>query len=143
MKINRIYIITIITLPCIFICGCLSRIVEREQEQITKSTKEAWASKQFDAPKASGAIYNSVNAYSLARVCSLIWDENKSSISAVSKMWGGEHLFVDLRSTHSQYLLFGNGDFTVLAFRATQTKIGDFITVLKYRIYDTNDDHLT
>lgn len=97
--------------------------------------KADWAVNSFVSPTASGKNFNANNALSLVRACRLVWEEDKSAIDAVAKHWGLEYHFVDLRSTHTQYLLLGNADFTILAYRATQGKFGDLMTVLKTARY--------
>jgi len=124
-----------------FLTSCVSSKIGHKQASFEILKKEPWAAEKFEAPRKSGEQFNPVNAYSLARACRLVWEEDKGAISSVADQWGLDHLFVDLRTTHSQYLLLGNKDFTILAFRATQGKLKDLGTVLKFGNYETNEKY--
>lgn len=119
--------------------SCSTSKVASKQEDFRQLTLEPWAKDDFKAPRPTNTKFSSLNALSLARACRLVWEEDKGAIEKVSNHWGLQHLFVDLRTTHTQYLLLGNSKFTILAYRATQGKIRDIGTVLKYSRWETNE----
>jgi hypothetical protein len=138
---NRISLYSICAASVISFTSCASSRVGIKQATFEKLKAECWASEEFQPPTQSGQKFSPSNAYSLARACRLVWEEDKGAIAAVADQWGLDHLFVDLRATHSQYLLLGNKDFTILAFRATQSKVRDIGTVLKFGRYETKEEY--
>ncbi|RYD84605.1 MAG: hypothetical protein EOP84_05045 [Verrucomicrobiaceae bacterium] len=129
---------TLSLLMILNLVSCSTSKVGSKQEDFRKLTLKPWAKGDFKAPKPSNTKFSSHNALSLSRACRLVWEEDKGAIEAVSKSWGLQHLFVDLRTTHSQYLILGNSEFTILAYRATQGKVRDIGTVLKYGRWETS-----
>ena len=98
---------------------------------------DEWIRAPFEEPAASGQDYNKTNSLTLARVCRLAWETDKMVLHAVSSQWGAQMLFADLPDTDSQYLLLGNSNYTIISFRATQTKFKDILTALKYIPWET------
>lgn len=135
----RLTTIAIVGLTLTALTGCTTSKVGMKQTRIAQTLSEDWAKAPFVSPEASGTTYSPTNALSLARACRLVWETDRATLTAVSKQWGGAFLFGDMPDTHSQYLLFGTDKFTILAFRATQSKAGDIWTVLKYLPYETTE----
>ncbi|MES2734684.1 MAG: lipase family protein [Verrucomicrobiota bacterium] len=124
------------------ICGgCAVGKVGRRVEKAKDIVKECWVKDPFIEPVASGSSFNPNNALTLARVCRLVWETDRINIQKVSSQWNARYLFADLPDTHSQYLIFGNHNYTVVSFRATQSKLGDIWTVLKYQEYEDNPEY--
>ena len=130
---------SVLAILCFCLSGCanLRQVVEKQQRNNNAIKEEEWVTDPFTPPQRSGKVYNAGNAYTLAKVCQLAFQDDKSTVVEVCREWKLEVLFADLRKTHTQYIILGNKDFTVLAFRATQSKLGDFVTVLKQAFYET------
>ncbi len=103
--------------------------------------EKCWVKKPLIKPIATGATYNSSNALTLARICRLAWETDQTKVAKISSFWKGNHLFADMPDTDSQYLIFGTRNYTVVSFRATQSKMGDIWTVLKYKAYAPNPNY--
>ena len=134
---KTLLIIAIICIAGVF-SSCSTSNVAKKQEYFSQVAGQSWA-QSFKAPVKSGNKLNVQNAVSLAKICHLASFEDKGVVAKVSEQWGLEHLFVDLRDTDSQYILVGNSNFTVLAYRATESRWQDIKTNLKHRSYETLD----
>ena len=118
-------------------CGC-SSVAERHQKakESLLNNNNQWILQDFKNP-VSSVTYDKTTANSLARLCRLVWEEDPIMRRAITKNWNCESMFFSLEYTDTQYMLIGNGEFTALVFRATQSKAGDIFTVLKYKEYET------
>jgi hypothetical protein len=122
---------------CLSLMGCASKVGHKYNEA-SGIVEQEWASAPYAEPVPSGGVYNAHNAYTLARACALAWEDDKIAIDRVAGHWKLPYLYTDLRGTHTQYVLIGDSRFTILAFRATQGKLGDLWTVSKFIFYETS-----